>query len=108
MPKSPRERAWYSALSLAAGLCEELVFRGFLLGVLAIAWGSVAAASLASAAVFGVVHGYQGMAGAVRAAVLGVVLTVPVLVTGSLIPSMVAHFALDMILGLLLADRLLD
>jgi hypothetical protein len=33
---------------------------------------------------------------------------VPFLLAGSLVPSMIAHFALDVIAGIWLADRLLE
>lgn len=106
LPTTTRERAWFAALSFAAGLFEELVFRGFLLGMLWLASGSPALAVLISAAVFGIVHGYQGVRGTARAAFLGLILSAPVIATGSLIPAMIAHVALDLILGMVLGERL--
>lgn len=108
LPRTPRERAGFAGLSLAAGLCEELIYRGFLFGALMVAtWGS-AVATLVSAAAFGLVHGYQAPAGVARAAVLGVLLTAPVLATGSLLPAMAAHAAIDLLAGLVFADHLRD
>jgi membrane protease YdiL (CAAX protease family) len=107
LPRTRNERLGFAGLSFAAGLGEEFIYRGFLLSALHIATGSLPLASLLSAAAFGIVHGYQAHQGAARAAVLGMMLTAPVLATGSLLPAMVAHTALDLLLGLVLADRLL-
>jgi membrane protease YdiL (CAAX protease family) len=102
LPVEPREKRVFSALSLSAGICEEFVFRGFLFVALYQATGSATAATILAAASFGVVHAYQQLAGALRATALGILLTAPVLATGSLVPAVLAHAALDLIAGLLL------
>ncbi len=107
LPRTGFEKACFVALSLTAGVCEELVFRGFLIGALVAASGSTVLAVILSAAAFGVVHAYQSGTGSLRAGLLGLVMTVPVLATGSLIPSMLAHFLYDVVAGLWLADWLL-
>jgi membrane protease YdiL (CAAX protease family) len=107
LPRSRSERLGFAGLSFIAGTAEEFLYRGFLLSALLSASGSLAAASLLSATAFGIVHGYQAHQGAARAGALGMILTAPVLATGSLLPSMLAHTALDLLLGLVLADRLL-
>jgi membrane protease YdiL (CAAX protease family) len=108
MPRTRDEKILFAALSLTAGFCEELVFRGFLIPVLDAATGSVAIAAIVSSAVFGVLHAYQRPAGAVRAAALGLLLAVPFLLTDSILPAMAAHAAIDLISGLVLRDRLLS
>jgi uncharacterized protein len=107
LPRTRRERAGWVGVSLTAGICEEIVFRGFLITALAMATGSLWVAAVASSAVFGTLHGYQGITGIVRTAILGLVLAVPFVVTGSIVPSIVAHIALDLVIGLYLADWLL-
>lgn len=107
IPVTPLEKYSFSALSLTAGFTEEFVFRGFLLWALLQATGSVTLAVAASSLVFGIMHAYQDAAGAARAAILGAVLAAPVLATGSVLPSMIAHAALDITSGLLLARWLL-
>jgi uncharacterized protein len=107
LPRDRRERRLFAALSVTAGICEELVFRGFMLHALLLATGSTPIAVAIAAGAFGVVHAYQGPAGAARAAVLGLLLTVPVLVTGSILAPIIAHVALDLLAGLVLRDRLL-
>lgn len=107
IPRTNREKILFVALSLAAGVGEEIAFRGFLLAALEIATGSVAVAVALSSIAFGMLHSYQHVAGVVRATVLGALLAVPVVMTGSLVPAMAAHALIDLVAGLLLADWLL-
>ncbi|MEX0892448.1 MAG: CPBP family intramembrane glutamic endopeptidase [Gemmatimonadota bacterium] len=106
LPVTGPEKAWFVVLSVTAGVTEEVVFRGFLLTALILATGSTALAIGLSAALFGVVHGYQGPWGAVRPAALGVLFAVSAVVTGSVLPAMVAHALVDIISGLWLGRRL--
>jgi uncharacterized protein len=107
LPRNTAERVAFVGVSLTAGICEELVFRSFLIPALTVVSGSVWAAVLISSVVFGFLHGYQGPAGIARTAALGFLLALPLLITGSILPSMIAHFLLDIIAGLWLADWLL-
>jgi uncharacterized protein len=107
LPRTRGEKLAWVGVSVTAGVCEELVFRSFLIPALHVITGSLWLAALLSSGVFGFLHGYQGVAGIVRTAVLGLVLAVPFLLTGSIIPSMIAHFAIDVIAGIWLADWLL-
>lgn len=104
LPRTMKERAVFVLLSVAAGIFEELAFRGFLIPALRVATGSTVMALTLSSLAFGMMHGYQSLTGALRASALGAVLAVPLLATGSLVPSMLAHMLYDMIAGLLLAD----
>lgn len=100
LPRTKTERIAFVGLSATAGICEELVFRGFLIAMLSAMTGSLAVSVAISTVVFGTLHAYQGVRGATRAAGLGLLLTFPVLATGSLFPSMIAHFAYDVVAGL--------
>ncbi len=98
LPSSSLERHWFAALSVTAGFCEELLFRGFLLRYLhnsplhlGLAWATVAAAL-----VFGTHHLYQGVKGFISTSVGGLVFTAILLVTGSLSLGMVYHAATDL------------
>ena len=106
LPVTSRERWLFVLVSLSAGICEELVFRGFLLRALVLGTGVTPLAVLLSAGAFGVVHAYQQPVGAVRAALLGLLLTAPVLLDASLVTSMLAHAAIDVVSGLFLARYL--
>ena len=107
MPEAAREKGVFALLSLAAGVFEELVFRGFLPLFLMPWTGSYLGGALPVAVVFGFLHAYQGRHGIARTALMGGILAVGVVWTGSLWPSIFAHAALDLILGLVLAKSIL-
>lgn len=107
LPRTASERVLFVLLSVSAGVAEELMFRGILLPALVVAFGSTWAAAVVSSIVFGFVHTYQGVAGTIRAGILGLLLAVSFLATGSLIPAMLAHGALNILAGIWLADWLL-
>jgi hypothetical protein len=95
LPRTRAELGWFSALSVTAGIVEELLYRGFLLWLLQPSMG-IAAAAAVSVAVFGLGHAYQGRSGALRATAAGAVMTGIVLLTGSLIPAMIVHAIIDL------------
>ncbi len=84
-------------LAPTAGLCEEFLFRGFLLARLTALLGHPALAALVSSAAFGLSHIYQGPAGAARAALIGIALASPALAAGTILPSMAAHALIDVV-----------
>lgn len=108
MPQTRREK-WWAFLGLAptAGLCEEFLYRGFLLAE-ATAWFHSAGWGVAvSSVAFGLAHSYQGANGMARAGLLGALLAWPVVQTGSLYPSMTAHFLIDAVALLWLGPKFL-
>jgi membrane protease YdiL (CAAX protease family) len=108
IPRTTSEKIAFVGLSFSAGIAEELVFRSFLIAALFLASGSMVLAVALSVLVFAAAHAYQGWIGAIRVAILGLVLTAPFLVTGSVYPSIIAHIGLDLIAGLVLARWLSD
>ncbi len=109
LPATPGQRGLFTVLSLAAGVSEEIVYRGFLPLFLMPWFGDrYLLAALPVTAVFGILHAYQSAHGMVRTASLGLVLAAGVAWTGSLLPSILAHAALNVLIGLLLADSLLE
>lgn len=107
LPVSRRERVAFVGLSFTAGIGEELAYRAFLVPALIAATGSTTLAVVLSSGAFGMVHGYQAYTGVLRAALLGAALALSFTLTGSVLPAMIAHTALDLIAGLLLRDWLL-
>lgn len=98
MPRTGREvRAFLVMVGIAA-VGEEYLFRGFAWRVLSGPLGAWPAAILTSVS-FGLSHGYQRAVGVVRASVLGLLLTLPVMWTGSLFPAIVAHFWINAAIG---------
>ena len=108
LPQDNSDRVLFAGLSVTAGVCEEIVFRGFLIAALAQAVGAPSLAAIVAAAVFGLLHAYQGAAGAARAGALGLLLAAPLLAVGSIVPAILAHIAIDLIGGLVLGRDLID
>ena len=100
LPRNRGERWGFALVSAVAGVGEEYLFRGFLLHGLADWTGSVWLSVGVVAVSFGVGHGYQRAVGVVRASVLGVLLALPVVFTGSLYPAIVGHFWINLAIGL--------
>jgi membrane protease YdiL (CAAX protease family) len=102
------EKSIFIVLSVVAGVCEELAFRSFLIPALVVATGSTLVSVCVSSAAFGVLHAHQRAGGALRAALLGAVLAIPFIVSGSVYPSMIAHALVDIIGGLWVSRWLFD
>ena len=98
IPHNRVERAWFVPVAITAGLCEEFIYRGFLLWAFR-SWLGLWGAALASTVSFGLAHAYQGRPGTIRAGALGAVFVVLAIATGSVVPGMVLHALLDMISG---------
>lgn len=99
VPHTRSELAWWVAASLSAGFCEELVFRGYLIWAFEPALGLWGAAAL-SVVAFAAAHAYQGWKGVVATGVVGALLTLVVLVSGSLWPAIALHALVDIGQGL--------
>lgn len=106
LPRTPSERRLFAGLSVLAGFGEEVVFRGFLLAVLAPALGGVWTTLVVSSLAFGVLHVYQGAFGIVRTAALGALLGASVIIDGTLWPAVIVHVFIDLAGGLVFGPRL--
>ena len=100
LPHTPVELKLFLAASLAAGICEEIVYRGYLLAYFDGLVGP-AGAVLASTFLFGLGHAYQGAAGIVRTGVVGLLCAGAYVVTGSLLAPILLHVVIDATSGLL-------
>jgi len=94
LPHTPGEFRRFILLSITAGICEELLFRGYLVWVLQSLIGLWPAA-IVSMVVFGLGHAYQGRAHAPRAFLAGVFLGLLALGTRSILPGMALHALID-------------
>ncbi len=90
----------YSALAVTAGVCEEFIYRGFLLAALFRTGLPVWAGVVLTSALFGLAHAYQGRAGILSTGIFGVVLALGRLGFGSLVPVMMWHAGLDLAAGI--------
>jgi uncharacterized protein len=106
VPSNNRERLLWAAVAVSAGICEELVFRGWLVATLQSELG-VGGLSLlvAAAAIFGLAHIYQGVSGVVLTTLLGAFFCVVYLKTGSLLVPILLHTAIDIRFAFLPAAR---
>jgi CAAX protease family protein len=60
-----------------------------------------------SSTAFGLLHAYQGWLGILRTALLGALFGAAFVITRDLWAIMIAHAGVDLVVGLLLGDRLL-
>lgn len=104
LPATWRERRWFGFLCITAGICEETLFRGFLLHYLHdVPWSlNLTLALLLSAIIFGLQHLYQGAAGAASTVVIGVLFGLLFLLTGNLVLPMLFHAVMDLRILLIL------
>jgi membrane protease YdiL (CAAX protease family) len=98
LPYTRQARRWWAALSVAVGICEEVIFRGFLIRyMLALPLGlGVGGAVVAAAVVFGIDHGYQGIRGLISTTILALVFSALFFATGSIWLPMLVHALIDL------------
>jgi membrane protease YdiL (CAAX protease family) len=99
LPHTEEEGRWFTGVSLTAGVCEEIVYRGYLMAYFA-ALGAPAAIVL-STLIFGLSHAYLGKAGAIRAGLIGLVVAGLYWLTGSLWAPMLLHAVADATSGIM-------
>lgn len=97
VPHTAAEYRWFVGLSVTAGICEELLYRGFLVWVLQ-HWVGLGWAAAVSVIVFGAAHAYQGK-DVVRPTLAGAVLQGIALLTQSILPGILLHAMLDVMSG---------
>lgn len=100
MPGDRTERALWAGVSLAAGVGEELSYRGVVFTLLDRLLGDPVAATLGMAILFGLAHAVQGWRGVTVTAVYAVIAQALVLWSGSLYVAMAWHVAYDVVAGL--------
>jgi uncharacterized protein len=98
LPRTTAERRLFTLVGVTAGVCEEWLYRGFLLAVVAAIGGGLPTPALVAigALAFGLAHAYQGVAGIVTTGVLGGVMAGLYLGTGSLLLPVVLHALIDL------------
>jgi len=93
--------AWFF-VSLTAGFCEEIIFRGYLQKQFSAIANSTLAGVLLSAIVFGAAHGYEGIARMILIAIFGLMFGLLAWWRKSLRPGMMAHAWHDALSGAVL------
>jgi membrane protease YdiL (CAAX protease family) len=106
LPSSTQERLLWVLVAISAGVCEEMVFRGWLLWMLHGQMGLSGAALIGvAAALFGLAHIYQRASGVILTAFAGALFCVLYVATGSLLVPIVLHIIVDARFALLPAPR---
>ncbi len=97
LPRTSRERRLWAAAALTAGICEEILFRGFLIDYLHEALNFSAAWSWAlSSLLFGLGHAYHGRSAVFLNALFGAAMGLVFFQYGSLLVPMIVHALWDL------------
>lgn len=94
LPRSRREVVMWGGISLHAGICEELLYRGYLFALARSLMPDIAACIVVTA-LFGMAHLYQGLRGVVYTTCLGAVFLALAWFSDSLWLPMLAHALFD-------------
>jgi membrane protease YdiL (CAAX protease family) len=103
LPRGGAEIAVFLLLSLTGGLCEEVIYRGYLQQQFTAWTKSATAGIMIQGILFGVSHAYQGSGMILMISVTGCLFGLLASWRRSLRPGMIAHFLQDGVGGLLLA-----
>jgi membrane protease YdiL (CAAX protease family) len=98
-PSGVAEVTLWILLSISAGVCEEIVFRGYMQKQFQAATGSIAAAVILQGAIFGLAHNYQGWKQVIVIAALGILYGALAAWRRNLRANMVAHAWSDIFEG---------
>ncbi len=104
-PQTRTERRLFDMVSITAGVCEEILYRGLLLATLVSlvgTWPAVAITSL----IFGLGHAYQGISGIAKTGLIGLVLALLTVFSGSLFIAIVLHAVVDLTSGRIMGRAL--
>ena len=96
LPRNRAELGWGAALSVNAGIVEELLFR---LALPALIYGvsrNALVAVVASLLLFGVLHLYQGPVGVIASTLIGAVLMALYFASGTILVPIILHALIDL------------
>ena len=105
IPRSRRERRWFFAVSINAGITEELLFRGYLFWYLGLHVETWQAAGL-TVLLFTYAHAYQGWSRVPGQLLMSTIFVALAWLSGSIWICIVFHAALDILQGQLLHEAL--
>jgi len=97
LPRGALELSLWAGVAITAGICEELIFRGYLQRQFALRTGRPTLALAMQAALFGAAHLYQGVQTSVLIAFAGLLFGAVALWRRNLRPGMMAHTAIDLL-----------
>ncbi len=101
LPSTVAERLTWVLVAVSVGFCEEVVYRGYLQTQLTAFSGRASVGVALQALLFGIAHGEQGLAAALRMAIYGLLLGALARYRKSLLPGIACHIGIDLASGLL-------
>jgi len=106
-PRTKKEKCRYILLSFSSGICEELIYRGFMAFLLQAAFPEIPIflIVLVPSLLFGIGHLYQGWQGVIQTGAVGGIFMCLLLVTNSLVPVMALHFIANASDAFLLSEK---
>jgi membrane protease YdiL (CAAX protease family) len=104
LPEKAKELPAYILLCLCAGVFEEIIYRGFMVTYFLpltgnendIPWMAIFAPSV----LFSLAHTYQGWTAVIKIFIFSLLLGIIFIITKSIYPTMVLHFLIDLIGGI--------
>ncbi len=106
VPFTGQERAMWILVSSAAGIGEEIAYRGVLFRFAERFLPSFASALILTSIIFGLAHLVQGWKAAAAVALFGAAFQLLVAASGTLILAIVVHFLYDLVTGFFVARKL--
>jgi len=108
LPRNNKEKKYWFCISLTAGICEEIIFRGLFLYILQGLYPDISIVFIVIIAIilFGLGHLYQGIGGVIKTALVGAIFTCLYLVTNSLYLAMLLHFVVDFSSAFLIKEEI--
>jgi membrane protease YdiL (CAAX protease family) len=97
-PNRPRERRAWILTAITAGVCEEILFRGFLLAFVAAFIGIIGSVAV-NMILFGLFHSYYSWKGTLKTAALGLFLALLAVWSKSIIPGIIIPAIIDLMTG---------
>ena len=98
LPRTNQERAVFAGLAVTAGICEEILYRGF--GIAYVKWllpgASRTTVIVVIGVAFGIVHLYQGPRNVLLTGIVGGLFAWITLLTATLLPAMAVHALVDL------------
>lgn len=107
IPRSVKEKKYFFLVSLTAGICEEIVWRGAMLFLLKDIFPAmhIVGCVLIASAMFGLCHFYQGINGVIKTEIAGFFFMILYLVTDSVLLGIILHFMFDVSSAFLLTEE---
>jgi membrane protease YdiL (CAAX protease family) len=105
LPQNKEELGYFMILAISAGICEEIVYRGFLVNYLmAVIDDRILAFNVAvifPAVIFGIVHMYQGIKSVLKIAIMSLLFSTIFIFSESLLIVVLLHAGVDIAGGIL-------